>query len=123
MAGTGSPPGVRRGGRQKGTPNKATAEARATVHAVFEKLAPEVEGWILAVAEKDPARAAELVLRLAEYFVPKLARTEVAGAEDAEPLVVVIDLCGGSPQGPRCPPTWSRGSSPPPLASVPAGTT
>jgi len=101
MAGTGSPPGVRRGGRQKGTPNKATAEARAAFGMVFEKLAPEVEGWIREVAETDPARAAELVLRLAEYFVPKLARTEVVGAEDAEPLVVeVVTLSAGEPLGP-----------------------
>src|SRR5689334_4923023 len=106
MAGTGSPPGVRRGGRQKGTPNKATAEARATFHAVFEKLAPEVEGWIREVAETNPARAAELVLRLAEYFVPKLARTEIAGAEGAEPLVIQVMTYGsaGEPLGPVAPP-------------------
>src|SRR5437868_5179896 len=105
MAGTELPPGVRRGGRQKGTPNKVTAEARAAFGMVFDKLAPEVEGWIREVAETDPARAAELVLRLAEYFVPKLARIEVAEPEDAEPLVVVIDLCGGSPPGPALPST------------------
>ena len=103
MAGTGSPPGVRRGGRQKGTPNKATAEARAAFGMVFEKLAPEVEGWILAVAETDPARAAELVLRLAEYFVPKLARTEVAGAEGAEPLVIQVMTLASEPLDPAAP--------------------
>jgi hypothetical protein len=73
---------------------------------VFEKLAPEVEGWIREVAETDPARAAELVLRLAEYFVPKLARTEVAGVEGAEPLVVHVMTYGDASEalGPVAPP-------------------
>lgn len=103
MAGTGSP-GVRRGGRQKGTPNKVTAESRAAFGMVFEKLAPEVEGWIREVAAENPARAAELVLRLAEYFVPKLARIEVAEPEADEPLsVVVIDLSAGNPPRPALP--------------------
>ena len=105
MVGIGSSFGVRRGGRQKGTPNNVTAEARATFQAVFEKLAPEVEGWIRAVAERDPARGAELVLRLAEYFVPKLARTELVGAaEDERTTVQVhIDLSAGAPSCPAAP--------------------
>jgi hypothetical protein len=100
MAGTGSSPGVRQGGRQKGTPNKATAEARATFQMVFEKLAPEVEAWIRAAAEKDPAKGAELLLRPAEFFVPKLARTEIIGAEGEAPLVIeVLKYTGEAPEG------------------------
>jgi hypothetical protein len=32
------------------------------------------------VAEKDPAKAADLFIRVLEYHVPKLARTEVNGS-------------------------------------------
>lgn len=75
----GSKPGERRGGRKKGTPNKATAESRAVFAAMFGRLAPEAEGWVRAAAEKDPARGAELTLRMAEFHIPKLSRAEVTG--------------------------------------------
>lgn len=37
MAGKGSAPGERRGGRQKGTPNKVTPEVRALAQGLFTK--------------------------------------------------------------------------------------
>lgn len=83
MAGKGSSPGIRQGRRQRGTPNKITADARETFRLVFENLAPEAEGWIRAAAKKNPAKGAELLLRLAEHFAPKIARHEVTGLDGA----------------------------------------
>jgi len=62
----GSAPGERRGGRKKGTANKATAEARALFKVMLEDLAPQVEKWITKTAEEDPGKAADLTLKLAE---------------------------------------------------------
>lgn len=91
----GSRPGEHRGGRKKGTPNRATAEARAIFKALLEKLAPEAETWLRECAEgieiektlengttvngrfgADPGRAVDLLLKMSEFYFPKLARTE-----------------------------------------------
>lgn len=73
-------------GRRKGIPNKVTTEVRAIFKGIMERNASKVEAWIAAVAKDDPARATELLLRLAEFHLPKLARTEVGGLADT-PLV------------------------------------
>ncbi len=69
-----------------GTPNKATAESRALFKAMLEDLAPQMENWIRLGAEEDPLQAASLVLRLAEFHIPKIQRmtldiTQVSLAE------------------------------------------
>jgi len=73
----GSAPGERRGGRKRGTPNKATAEARALFSAMLEDLAPQVEKWIRKTAKYDPGKAAEITLKLAEFFIPKMQRLTI----------------------------------------------
>lgn len=79
--------GRKTGGRRPGSPNKATREVREVFRAVFEKLAPNAEGWILAAGKEDPAKGADLLLRLAEYHVPKLGRLEHTG-KDGGPVRV-----------------------------------
>ena len=58
------------GGRSKGTPNKVTADVCAAIAALAEGNVRNCQGWLDAVAEKDPARALELFARLLEYHVP-----------------------------------------------------
>lgn len=64
-------------GRKKGVPNKATADVRATIALVAEANAPKITGWLARVARRDPGRAMELYLRMLEYHIPKLTRTEI----------------------------------------------
>lgn len=77
--------GVKTGGRVAGTPNKATTEFRQTITALLQKNAANVELWLLQVAEghgdtkPDPAKALDLMAKLAEYGAPKLNRTEHTG--------------------------------------------
>lgn len=87
---------------------RATADVRAALQLVFDDLLPELERWIREVGDgvevpsvdayggparivkaKDPARAAEIMVRLAEYCAPKLGRHEVSGVE-GEPLTIEI---------------------------------
>lgn len=105
--------GRKTGGRTKGVPNRVTSAARESFALMFDNLAPDVEAWIRQTANgwddevtmgrgesavtvikrvgKDPGKAADLALRLAEYHIPKLGRTEVTG-KDGEPVrVVVVD--------------------------------
>lgn len=72
------------GGRQPGTPNKATREFRETVRLVLERNADNVDRWLTLVAEgdgtdsskPDPAKALDLLTKLAEFAAPKLSRVE-----------------------------------------------
>ena len=37
--------------------------------------------WLSQIAGDDPAKAMDLMLRLSEYIIPKLARQEITGKE------------------------------------------
>lgn len=78
-----------KGGSRKGKPNKATAELRAVVKQLAEGLAPQVEVWIKRGAKRNPLGAANLVVSLLEFAVPKLQRTELTGA-NGEPVKVTL---------------------------------
>jgi len=86
--------GVKTGGRQAGTPNKATQEARQAIATFVDGNAHRLSEWLDRVAEGDPthdikpnpAKAFELFQSVVEYHIPKLARTEMVG--DAENPVI-----------------------------------
>jgi hypothetical protein len=73
------------GGSRKGVPNKVNAEFRETVRKLLEDNSENVGRWLTLVAEgdgtetgkPDPAKALDLVAKLAEYAAPKLSRAEV----------------------------------------------
>lgn len=75
------------GGSRKGVPNKCTAEFRETVRKLLEDNSENVARWLSIVAEgggsdgakPDPAKALNLICKLAEYAAPKLNRTEHTG--------------------------------------------
>lgn len=69
-------------GRPAGVPNRVTGAFRETVNRLLDDNAENVSQWLKQVAIEDPAKAIELVAKLAEYAVPKLARTEVHGNLD-----------------------------------------
>lgn len=99
-------------GRKKGVPNKATGVAREAFAMFVETNASKMQKWLNRVAEgvpvidpdtneqaerngvplwitpPAPATALDIIQRIAEYHIPKLARTEVVG--DANQPVVHI---------------------------------
>lgn len=84
------------GGRAKGTPNKATQEARQAIATFVDGNAHRLTEWLDAVAEGDeangikpnPGKAFELFQSVIEYHVPKLNRTEHTG-ENGGPVRIV----------------------------------
>jgi len=75
------------GGRVAGKPNRATVEFRDTVTSLLSDNASNVALWLAQVADghgdvkADPAKALDMLAKLAEYAAPKLNRTEVTGKD------------------------------------------
>ena len=58
-------------GRPKGTANKATTEIKEAYINLIHGNLPEIQGWLNRVAQRDPAKAIDLLLRLSPFVLPK----------------------------------------------------
>lgn len=76
--------------RPKGSPNKVTQSVRDAYKNLVEKKAPQFNKWIDRIAEDNPAEAMKIMIMMSEYFIPKLARTEVK--TDTKQLMIVLDI-------------------------------
>ena len=84
-------------GRPKGVPNKSTAIVREAIALLLENNVENMEKWLKTVADGDetknikpqPDKALDILQKMAEYHIPKLARTEVVGDRD-KPLELKI---------------------------------
>jgi len=85
------------GGRTSGTPNKTTQQAREAIAMFVDGNAHRLAEWLDEVAngipeadiEPNPAKAFELFQSVVEYHVPKLARTEITGADEGAIEMVI----------------------------------
>jgi hypothetical protein len=69
-------------GRPKGLPNKTTVAAREAIARFVDGNADRLQGWLDEIAaDQGPAAAFKCFSDLLEYHVPKLARTELTGAD------------------------------------------
>ena len=69
-------PSLNPGGRPKGVPNKSTAEIREVMATIFTTELPNVLEALEKVREKGREdKYVELMLRLAEYHVPKAVQS------------------------------------------------
>ncbi len=84
------------GGRTKGQTNKTTAEIRDAYQRLVEDNLTNMTEWLKQVADQNPERAMDLMLKLSEYMIPKLARQEVTGA-DGKDLFKNITFEFGTP--------------------------
>ena len=67
-------------GRKKGSVNLIAKETREVIQDVIDGNGANLGKWLEQVAQDDPAKALELFLKLSEFVLPKLSRTEHAGA-------------------------------------------
>jgi hypothetical protein len=72
---------INREGRPKGVPNKSTKQIREAYQKLTEDNLENMSIWLAQIAADDPKSALDMMLRLSEYIIPKLARTEVTGNE------------------------------------------
>ena len=76
-------------GRPKGVPNRSTAAVREAIAKMAEDNAEKFAEWLEKVAQDSPEKACDIYLKAIEYHIPKLARTEVTGAENG-PLTIKV---------------------------------
>ena len=69
--------GKKHGGRKKGTPNKETKDIREAFQLLVENNLDNLELWINQLAEKNPEKAINTILKLSDYILPKLNKTEI----------------------------------------------
>jgi len=75
-------------GTRKGIPNKTTLEIRNAFQLLIENNQDKMQLWLTETAMEEPARALEIILKMSEYIVPKLSRTEVK-AEITDKSIVI----------------------------------
>jgi hypothetical protein len=85
-------------GRPKGVPNKSTAIVREAISNLLERNSEKMDEWLQKVAEGDathgikpaPDKALDIMQKLCEYHIPKLARTEVTGRDEGPVQIKVV---------------------------------
>jgi hypothetical protein len=75
-------------GSRKGVPNKTTQEIREAFQLLIENNQDKMQLWLTETAIEEPARALEIILKMSEYIVPKLSRSEVK-AEITDKSIVI----------------------------------
>ena len=100
MAGHGSPPGVRQGGRRKGTPNKRTVERQTEMAELLAAGVTPLEFMLGIMRDErtDPSVRIEAARSAAPYCHPRLSAVDLATREG--PLIVEISRFGGDDDKP-----------------------
>lgn len=72
-------------GRPAGIPNRSTTMAREAIARFVDDNSEKLQSWLEQIAEENPQAAFECFMKVVEYHVPKLNRTEVTG-KDGDPM-------------------------------------
>ena len=76
--------------RPKGSPNKATSEAREAIARLVDGNVRRLDLWLDEIYQAKGAEAAwRCMMDVIEYHIPKLARTELTG-KDEGPVQMVV---------------------------------
>jgi len=76
--------GKKFGGRKKGTPNKTTKEIKEAFELIVDNNLNNIDEWIKNIADDNPEKAINIILKFAEYVLPKLNKTEYTETKDDE---------------------------------------
>tara|TARA_R110002167_G_scaffold17152_2_gene65942 strand:- start:182 stop:469 length:288 start_codon:yes stop_codon:yes gene_type:complete len=78
-------------GSRKGVPNKTTQEIREAFQLLIENNQDKMQLWLTETAMEEPARALEIILKMSEYIVPKLSRSEVKAEVTDKSIVINLN--------------------------------
>lgn len=87
-------------GRPAGSKNIATQQVRLAYQKLTEDNLGNMTLWLQEIARDNPKEAFELMLKMSEYVLPKLARTEITGA-GGEDIFKDVTFSFGTPVNDR----------------------
>jgi hypothetical protein len=87
-------------GRPKGGENKVTTEIRQAYADLIHGNLDNITLWLQEVAERDPQKAIDLLIKLSPFVLPK--KTELHASEDWKPFNLVLPA---NPNEAKDPPT------------------
>ena len=62
---------------RRGVPNKNTTEIREAFQLLVSSKLPQLSEWLDKVAEDNPEKALDIVVKFSDFVIPKLQRTEI----------------------------------------------
>jgi hypothetical protein len=74
---------------RKGVPNKTTVEIREAFQMLIEDNLDNLNIWLEQLADKNPEKAIDVIIKLSEFVVPKLNRSQIdfdIGKNEIEPI-------------------------------------
>ncbi len=77
-------PRINREGKKPGTTNHDTTRMKRAFAMLIENNLDEMTTWLEQIAATDPAKAMDIVIKLSERFVPKLAQTQLTDGEGGD---------------------------------------
>ena len=77
-------PNINRNGRPKGSANVVAQEIKEAFALTLQNKLPELEELLSRVAEQNPEKAVDLLIKLSNRFLPELSRTEMTGKDGAD---------------------------------------
>jgi len=84
-------------GSRKGIPNKATNEIRDAFKLLVEGNLENMSVWLSDVAEDDPEKALNILLKMSEFVVPKLQRQEIEHEIKEKQVIINITSTDDEP--------------------------
>ena len=64
-------------GRPKGVPNRATKDIKQHYANLISGNLDSIQGWLDRVAQEDPGKAIDLLIRLSPFVIPKNVSQEI----------------------------------------------
>lgn len=74
-------PRINTAGKKPGTVNHDTTKMKAAFALLIENNLDEMTTWLARIAQQDPGRAMDLVIKLSERFVPRLSQQALTDAD------------------------------------------
>lgn len=84
------------GGRQKGTPNKTTAQIKEMITQLVGNQMEKWPGVIEKMMKDDPAEAMKITGRLIDYVLPKQTKIDLEGELKHKVEKIVIEVNKGT---------------------------
>ena len=84
MAFRGGDHNINRAGKKPGTKNHTTRQVKEAFGKLLEGNLDNMTAWLANIAAENPEKAFDLMIRLSERFVPRLAQTQITDGEGGD---------------------------------------